>query len=452
MANQQVWRYKSTQRARGLVLLALGVVKVATAGQLRQLVLPGTADEQTVRNACKDLRDAGLTESVGRTFRPGRTGKPVAQDLWNLTPAGLAAAASELGRPLTEMGSTARDAAKAGAPHALAVTDTIDAVRQAPPRPTKPVARHTAPAPRRELPVRPQGLGHLRGWSIEVALPTHGTFTTPAKGSLHTDAVLTAPEGGVPLLFVEVDNYSEPAAAVARKIADYRQFFRRRVADPGGRNIPMWSTLWPAPDLISHPPLALVFAKDIPEAVLQRRIDAVRDAAREHWAAPQTRSKARAVEAREEEGPRDYTDVVPVVTTTLALLTKYGPHGPVWTRFGRTHPESLTSALAHRNTMNDDLARTDRRHTGPRAETEGSTGESPTGARDHGAGGRSTDRTPDWACPSCSATTNPAAPGLDGYTPAPGERCPRCETIHRELVQQREQTGILARLRVRSPA
>src|SRR5689334_22147392 len=38
----QVWRYKSTGRARGLVLLALGVVKVATAAQLRQLVLPGT--------------------------------------------------------------------------------------------------------------------------------------------------------------------------------------------------------------------------------------------------------------------------------------------------------------------------------------------------------------------------------------------------------------------------
>ncbi|WP_327242288.1 hypothetical protein [Streptomyces sp. NBC_01320] len=38
------WPYNSTARARGLVLLALGVVKVATAKQLRQLVLPGTAD------------------------------------------------------------------------------------------------------------------------------------------------------------------------------------------------------------------------------------------------------------------------------------------------------------------------------------------------------------------------------------------------------------------------
>ncbi|SCF90490.1 hypothetical protein GA0115254_123815 [Streptomyces sp. Ncost-T10-10d] len=67
------WPYNSTGRARRLVLLALGVVKVVTAEQLRQLVLPGTADLQTVRNACKDLRHAGLMESVGRTSSPGRT-------------------------------------------------------------------------------------------------------------------------------------------------------------------------------------------------------------------------------------------------------------------------------------------------------------------------------------------------------------------------------------------
>src|SRR5215218_2060081 len=101
---QQVWRYGSTARARGLVLLALGVVKVATAGQLRQLVLPGTADVQTVRNACKDLRGAGLVESVGSTSRPGKSGQPVTEQLWNLTAAGLAAAATELDRPLKEMG------------------------------------------------------------------------------------------------------------------------------------------------------------------------------------------------------------------------------------------------------------------------------------------------------------------------------------------------------------
>ncbi|MDX2650392.1 replication-relaxation family protein, partial [Streptomyces sp. PA03-1a] len=120
------------------MLLALGVVKVATAGQLRQLVLPGTADVQTVRNACKDLKAAGLVESVGSANRPGRPGRPVAEQVWNLTTAGLAAAASELGRLPKEMGGTAREAAKAGAAHALKVTDTIDAFCQSPPQPTHP--------------------------------------------------------------------------------------------------------------------------------------------------------------------------------------------------------------------------------------------------------------------------------------------------------------------------
>ncbi|WP_411120340.1 replication-relaxation family protein [Streptomyces sp. 058-1L] len=262
MGGASVWPYKSTSRNRGLVLLALGVVKVATAEQLRQLVLPGTADVQTVRNVCKDLRSVGLVESVGRTSFVSPSGRPVWRDLWNLTTAGLASAATELGRPVKEIGGTARDAAKAGAPHALAVTDTIDAFRQSPPKPTKPIARRTASAPARELPTRPPGLGHLRGWETEVPLPVSGTFTTPARGSLRADAVLTAPEAGVPVLFVEVDNHTEPDAVVARKVESYRRFFQRTTKDQRDRPVPFWQTLWDPSDRDGHPPLALVFAKD----------------------------------------------------------------------------------------------------------------------------------------------------------------------------------------------
>ncbi|MCX5401993.1 replication-relaxation family protein [Streptomyces sp. NBC_00102] len=103
------------------------------------------------------------------------------------------------------------------------MTDTIDAFRQSPPLPTKPIARRAGTGPAvaaqaRVLAARPRGLGHLRGWETEVALPVAGTFTTPARGSLRADAVLQAPEDGVPVLFVEVDNHTEPAAVVARKI------------------------------------------------------------------------------------------------------------------------------------------------------------------------------------------------------------------------------------------
>ncbi|MDX2407368.1 replication-relaxation family protein [Streptomyces microflavus] len=241
---------------------------------------------QTVRNVCKDLRSVGLVESVGRTSFTGASGRSVWRDLWNLTPAGLASAATELGRPVKEMGGTARDAAKAGAPHALAVTDTIDAFRQSPPQPTNPVARRTAPvpAPVRELPARPAGLGQLRGWETEVPLPVSGTFTTPARGSLRADAVLTAPEAGVPVLFVEVDNHTEPDAVVAWKIEPYRRFFQRTTKDHRRRDVPFWQTLRDDSDRDGHPPLALVFAKDgvSPESRMNR-MKKIRDLSTACW-------------------------------------------------------------------------------------------------------------------------------------------------------------------------
>ncbi|MFD5065731.1 replication-relaxation family protein, partial [Streptomyces sp. NPDC058394] len=301
--------------------------------QLRQLVLPGTADLQTVRNACKDLRHAGLMESVGRTSSPGANGRPVRRDLWNLTTAGLAAAASELGRPVREMGGTARDAAKAGAAHALAVTDTIDAFRQSPPLPTKPVARRTTrPAPDRVLPVRPRGVGHLRGWETEVALPVTGTFTTPARGSLRADAVLTAPEDLVPVLFVEVDNHTEPAAVVASKIDRYQRFFRRQVKNDRGRDVPLWSTLWDDSGRGGFPPVALVFTKDVGAQARMNRIKAVRDLSRACWQPRWQKSHSWSSNASEDDGWWDHAGTVPVIATHLDQLRTHGPHGPVWWR------------------------------------------------------------------------------------------------------------------------
>ncbi|WP_327180367.1 replication-relaxation family protein (plasmid) [Streptomyces sp. NBC_01335] len=349
MGGASAWPYKSTAKARGLVLLALGIVKVATAEQLRQLVLPGTADTQTVRNACKDLRSVGLVESVGRTSSMSPAGRPVRRDLWNLTAAGLASAASEVGRPVQEMGGTARDAAKAGAPHALAVTDTIDAFRQSPPMPTTPVARRTnttlvpTQGQSRILPSRPRGLGHLRGWETEVPLPTAGTFTTPARGSLRADAVLTAPEDGVPVLFVEVDNHTEPAAVVAQKIQSYRRFFQRTVKDHQGRDVPLWSTLWGDSGRGGYPPLALVFAKTVSPTSTMNRITTIRDLSADSWRGHWHSDGITASGAR--DGYQDYTGTVPVIATTLTLLRQHGPHGPVWWRYGHPDGQTLEHAL-----------------------------------------------------------------------------------------------------------
>ncbi|MFE7783399.1 hypothetical protein ACFU5I_20260, partial [Streptomyces libani] len=66
--------YGSTARTRQMVLAALGVVKVATAEQIRQLMCPGTASAQTVRNGCLDLGRDGLVESPGSAGRTNANG------------------------------------------------------------------------------------------------------------------------------------------------------------------------------------------------------------------------------------------------------------------------------------------------------------------------------------------------------------------------------------------
>jgi hypothetical protein len=432
-----------------LVLLALGVVKVATVEQVRQLVLPGTADVQTVRNACKDLRHAGLAESVGRAARLGPSGKLVRHDLWNLTTAGLAAAASELGRPVKEMGGTAREAAKAGAAHALAVTDTIDAFRQSPPLATKPVARRTAMPPKqRVLPVRPQGLGHLRGWETEVALPVAGTFTAPAKGSLRSDAVLIAPEDGMPVLFVEVDNHTEPAEVVARKLVRYRAFFRRQVKDHRGRDIPLWSTLWEDSGRGGYPPVALVFTKDVGPEARMRRMKVIKEASRACWEGRWCTDTGwqPPVDGEQQDGWWDYTDTVPVIATHLEHLRAKGPHGPIWWRFGRAEWQSLTDALTNTRTKAEYDARDEQRRT----ERERARVLEDRQRRER------LDAAWPWACPSCGIDVAADMSGEGGYRPERGGLCPRCEHARRELERERRTedagpaNGIMARLRGRA--
>ncbi|MDX3771748.1 MULTISPECIES: replication-relaxation family protein [unclassified Streptomyces] len=446
---QAEWPYNSTARARGLVLLALGVVKVATAEQLRQLVLPGTADLQTVRNACKDLRHAGLMESVGRTSSAGANGRPVRRDLWNLTTAGLSAAASELGRPVREMGGTARDAAKAGAAHALAVTDTIDAFRQSPPLPTKPVARRTTrPVPERVLPVRPRGLGHLRGWETEVALPVTGTFTTPARGSLRADAVLTAPEDQVPVLFVEVDNHTEPAAVVAAKIDRYSRFFRRQMKNDRGRDVALWSTLWDDSGRGGFPPVALVFTKDVGAQARMNRIKTIRDLSRTCWQPRWYNPHGWSSKDTEEDGWWDFSGTVPVIATHLDQLRAHGPHGPVWWRFGHSEWQPIIDALANTGTKEEYRARQDQH----RQEREAARVVEQEQRREELARREAT-----WECPSCESDVEPGTVGPDGYRPIEGGLCPACEDIRREagrehqaLEEAARNNGVLARLRARA--
>ncbi|MDX2704559.1 replication-relaxation family protein [Streptomyces sp. PA03-6a] len=429
MTSAKQWRFGSTARTRSLVLLALGVVKVATAAQLRQLILPGTVDTQTVRNACKDLRDARLAESIGKVSGTNSLGRPVSEHLWNLTAVGLKAAATELDRVPGEMGGTARAAAKVGATHAVKVTDAIDAFLQTPLQQTRPVVRHmtqNAGRPVRPLPVRPPGLGTLRGWQTEVALPVTGTFTAPGKGSLRADAVLTAPEDGLPVLFVEVDNGTEPPARVADKIARYRRFFQRTVKSHSGLVVPLWSTFWQASGRDGLPPVAFVFTKQVGRTAMQARIQEVARLSREHWQGI-WHSGYHTPYDEDGDGYRDYAQVVPVLATTLDRLRQDGPRGTIWWRFDHGSAQALAEALFNFDDIHAYIRREEQRHAARRAAEEEEERRQEDKYRQWEASL--------WSCPSCGGDVDPEdSPGL-----IRGDECLHCRTQREIIATERAQ-------------
>ncbi|MFJ7209779.1 replication-relaxation family protein [Streptomyces sp. NPDC098789] len=338
-------KYGSTDKTRSQVLEALGVVKIATAGQIRLLMCPGTADAATVRGGCKDLEAEGLVISAGRSVGVNTAGNRVSEKLWSLTPAGLDAAAVVLDRVAREMGGTAKAAAASGAKHALRVTDTLGAFLQTPPEPTAPVLRKGAiPRPAPALAERPPGLGPIAAWSTEVSLPVTGSFAAPGRGSVRADMVFVSPGAPVPLLFVEVDNGTEGPPIVARKIGQYRRFFRRTVSQ-GGRDVVLWRTLWSAPEQPAHPPLALVFTRQMDPAAMETRMREVAALSEPAWKGQWQKAFDSYGGAHVRDGYREYAGTVPVIVTVLDLLERRGPHGEVWWRYGREGWQTLADAL-----------------------------------------------------------------------------------------------------------
>ncbi|WP_176742774.1 replication-relaxation family protein [Streptomyces agglomeratus] len=389
--------YGSTTKARTWVLAALGVVKVATAEQIRQLTCPGTADAQTVRNAAKDLGVEGLVVSLGSATRINDKGNRVSEKLWNLTPAGLEAAGVVLDREVKEMGGTAKASVPSGAPHARKVTDTITAFLQPVPEPTRPVVRKnqpppTVPAQATAGPSRPAGIGTLSSWETEVVLPVAGTFTTPVKGSPRADAVLTAPGAGLPVLFVEVDNGTEDRQIVANKIFKYRRFFRRTVKDRGARDVPMWHTLYGhAGHKDGHPPVAIVFTAQVGPEAMMNRMKAVRDLSAECWQGHWRGGSLYGAGVK--DGYRDYDDTVPVIVTTLPRLQQHGPHGPIWWRYGHSTWETLEAALDNPDDYRAFSVREEERRLERRAQEEREQREREETTRRQKAAA--------WACPAC---------------------------------------------------
>ncbi|MFD5748994.1 replication-relaxation family protein [Streptomyces sp. NPDC127033] len=104
--------------------------------------------------------------------------------------------------------------------------------------------------------------------------------------SARADIVLTAPEAGVPLLFIEADNCTEEAVLIARKFDKYARFYQRMEKDTDGIKKPMWRTRWSAPAGEQyeqvHPPVLLVFHQ-VGKRSAQSQTDRVATLTRDHW-------------------------------------------------------------------------------------------------------------------------------------------------------------------------
>jgi protein involved in plasmid replication-relaxation len=336
----------SSNALRSDVLRVLGVLKVATADQVQRLAAPHLtfrhldkpteaarkeARTRAHRAAAQDLKRHGLVVDAGHS----RAG----EKLWSLTAAGLEAAAGELGRPMQEMGGLARGVGRTGAPHALCVGETVWALSRPAPDLTR--LQEAPPGALEAAQAVPPGVGGIESWATEVPLPATGTWATAGRGGAQADAVLAAPEAGVPLLFVEVDTCHMDAQRIATKIGKYMRFLRRRVKDAEGHKratLPMWRSRWDYPDGLHesgvHPPLLLVFHRLGPRQPETSWKQAAGHA-REHWQGDWVGEY------------HDYDGKIPLLFTTIDLLRQHGPTGPAFRRAGRKERQTLHDAVGN---------------------------------------------------------------------------------------------------------
>ncbi|MFB6775526.1 replication-relaxation family protein [Streptomyces sp. NPDC056337] len=337
----------SSNNLRGDVLRVLGVLKVATVEQIQRISAPHLSYRHTDKptpskrkqartashtGALSDLRKHGLAENGGQL--------PGGDRLRNLTPMGLKAAARELGRPVGEMGETARGAGRTGASHPMAVNEAVLALLR-----PKPNLSELASEPADVFAAAqaafdaPAGLGTIASYATEAALPATGTWANPGKGGAQADIVITAPGDGVPLLFVEIDNCFESAQVLAAKIDKYMRFCQRKVKDVDGKERPMWRTRWWVPDGRHsdrpHPPLLLVFNRIGPRNpnTVTRQLAELTE---RHWKGTWY-----------DGGFHMYDGKLPIVVTGMKHLKEHGPAGAVFRRFGRPHHQTLLEAIGN---------------------------------------------------------------------------------------------------------
>ncbi|MFJ9448573.1 replication-relaxation family protein [Kitasatospora sp. NPDC101235] len=253
----------STGPLRHSVLQMLGVLKVATVKQVWLLARPDHEHPNTVASALRDLAKNKLAEQRGSTSGLPRQPEPPDSDrsaglspvraakrrpvrppgagavIWGLADLGLDAAKSTLPSE-RKIGGRARSVGRTtGAPHAMAVNDTIVAF--------------TSPA------TPGKSIGRIADWTTEAPHPL------PGDRNQFADAVLTAPTDNVPVLLVEVDLHNETPDVIAAKFDRYAEYFALTYNDPKhkghhshAKKLPTWRRTYPMASPHSLPPIALV--------------------------------------------------------------------------------------------------------------------------------------------------------------------------------------------------
>ncbi|WP_225080784.1 replication-relaxation family protein [Streptomyces sp. CoT10] len=245
----------------------------------------------------------------------------------------------ELGRPVGERGNPARGAGRTGASHPMAVNEAVLALLRPKPDLTQLEGEPADVLTAAQAAVdAPAGLGTLASYTTEVALPATGTWSNPGKGGAQADTLITSPEDGVPLLFVEIDNCYESAQVLAAKIDKYMRFCQRKVKDVDGKERPMWRTRWWVPDGRHgdqpHPPLLLVFNRVGPRNP-NTVIAQLAELTHRHW------------QGEAHDGFHMYDGKLPIVVTGMRLLKEHGPAGAVFRRFGRSQNQTLLEAIGN---------------------------------------------------------------------------------------------------------
>jgi hypothetical protein len=334
----------------------------------------------------------------------------------------------------------------------MAVNETVIAITRTVPEPTRPVPRTTpTPIPPQEAPVPgPAGIGAVASWSTEVAHVLSGSGRS--RFAVQADAVLLAPDAGVPVLLVEVDNCTESPERLAAKFDRYRDYFRRKTKNAQGREIPAWRTLYPPTGREGHPPIAVVFNPGIRtgEQALKNRMNRVLDLTRDVWSGRFERMGG--LLSERDDGYQDYADAVPLVFTTLPRLKEAGPLEAVWWRCGHRQWETLTAALTNPDDHDAWQQRDDERRRGRDERLERERQEQQRWLAQEreqwaASAAATAPEPPPAPCERCGQPVT-GAPGLryEGAPPEDGRHCPDCRT---DLARQ--PPGLLKALFGRSP-